>query len=119
MNIHIDIEKLLPVFDSRSEAWWHEYGTLILADHLQVGIVLMQYHPVTFSLPGGTYTPDFLHVTADGHIIIVEIKGSKRQHNYRDARSKLRAAADLYRWATFFEAIVSGGVCSSLEEIVP
>ena len=117
MNLNIDIARLAPTFDSAAEEWWHKYGTLLLTDRLGEGIALTQYHAFTLHLPGGSYTPDFLHVTSDGRMLIVEVKGSTKQRNYRDARSKLRAAAELYRWAVFYEVIVTKGGCEKIEEI--
>ena len=41
------------------------------------------------------------------------------QKGYRDARSKLRAAADVYRWLTWFEVRVDGRGGFELERIEP
>jgi hypothetical protein len=117
MELAVDIAALLPRYDSAAEEWWARYGALLLASELGQEIVLTQYHPMTFHLPGGTYTPDFLHVSGDGKLYIIEIKGSRAQKNYRDARAKLRAAADLYRWATFYEALIGRNGCQDLEKI--
>jgi len=38
----------------------------------------MLYEPMRFKIPGGNYTPDFLAVCADGTMILVEIKGSRK-----------------------------------------
>ncbi len=113
-----DITRLLPTFDSQAEAWWDTHGPLLLADELRCAVALTQYHAITVHLPGGSYTPDFLHILADGRLILVEIKGSKQQRGYRDARAKLRAAADLYRWATWYECRVDHGAFE-LELIQP
>ena len=117
MIARADVTAIAPQFDSKAELWWDKYGALLLADELGVGIALTQYHPISFYLPGGSYTPDFLHVLADGRLVFVEIKGSTKQRNYRDARSKLRAAAALYRWASFYEVIVSRDSVEKIEEI--
>jgi hypothetical protein len=116
-----DLAALLPAFDSKAEAWWERCGSLLIMGELDQRVALTQYHPVTFRLPGGSYTPDFLHILADGRLVFVEIKGSTHQKNYRDARSKLRATAELYAWATFYEAIVSisSQGCEKLERISP
>jgi hypothetical protein len=116
-----DLAALLPAFDSKENVWWSQYGDLLIADELGQRVMLSQYQPVTFHLPGGRYTPDFLHILADGRLVFVEIKGSTHQRNYRDARSKLRAAAELYAWTTFYEAIVSisNQGCEKLERIAP
>lgn len=56
----------------------------------------------TFKIPGGGYTPDWC-ILIDGQWVFVENKASKKQANYRDARSKLRAAAALNPWFRFYE----------------
>ena len=106
-----------PAFDSKAEVWWDAYGALLIAQECGQAVALTLYHPVTFRLPGETYTPDFLHILQDGALVFVEIKGSTRQKNYRDARSKLRAAAEVFAWVTFYEAIVNGQGCDKLERI--
>ena len=65
----------------------------------------MVYEPITFNLAGNKYTPDFMHLTDRGEVVFVEIKGSKRQRGYRDARSKLRLAKATHPWFTFVECI--------------
>lgn len=112
-----NIAALAPQFDSKAEAWWDRYGALLVAQEYGQPVALTQYHPVTFRLPGETYTPDFLHVMADGALIFIEVKGSAHQRNYRDARSKLRSAAEVFAWAAFYETIVNGKGCEKLERI--
>lgn len=104
-----NVANLLPRFDSNAEAWWDTYGAPIIADELGCAVTLSQFHPLTFHLPGGNYTPDFLHILTDGRLVLVEVKGSQQQKNYRDARSKLRAAAAIYPWATWYEVRGCGG----------
>ena len=107
-----DLTALLPQYDSAGERWWATYGPLLIASDAHQPVALTQHHALTFTLPGGRYTPDFLHILADGRLVLVEVKGSRRQSNYRDARSKLRAAAELYPWAAWVEARVDGrGAC--------
>lgn len=108
---------LIPAFDSEGERWWQQYGALLLGDEAGSAVVWTQYHPLTFRLPGGSYTPDFLHILADGRIVLVEVKGSKQQKGYRDARSKLRAAAEVYGWLVWYEAIIGRNGCEVLELI--
>jgi hypothetical protein len=96
--------KLIDPFKSQTERTWAQIGGFILEDELGVGTLLQQYEPMTFHIPGGRYRPDFLHILADGRMVFVECKGSKKQRNYRDARSKLRATASLHPWATWIEA---------------
>lgn len=107
-----DLSALLPKYDSAGERWWATYGPLLIAGDAHQPVALTLAHPLAFAVPGGRYTPDFLHILQDGRLVLVEIKGSKRQPNYRDARSKLRAAAELYPWAAWVEARVDGrGAC--------
>lgn len=87
-------------------------GAILIGEDLSCPVQLTLYEPLSFNIPGGSYRPDFLHILQDGRLVLVEIKGSKRQPNYRDARSKLRAAAELYPWAAWVEARVDGrGAC--------
>jgi len=84
--------------------------------------VFIGYEWFSFRLPGGSYTPDFSVLTIGGKWICFEIKGSYNQSNYRDARSKIRAAASLNPWFQFFELMPKplkdgGGV--NIEEIKP
>jgi hypothetical protein len=109
--------QLVPTFDSKAEAWWDRYGATIIADECDTAVALTQYHPFTLHIPGGNYTPDWLHILSDGRLVVVEIKGSTKQRGYRDARSKLRSAAETFRWLTFYEAIVNGDGCAKLERI--
>jgi hypothetical protein len=114
-----NLAALIPQYDSKAEEWWAQYGPLLMADELRQSVVLTQYHALTFHIPGGSYTPDFLHILADGTQVQVEVKGSKQQRNYRDARSKLRAAADVFRWLTWYEVRVGARGAFELERIVP
>lgn len=66
-------------------------------------IVFAGYEWVTLKLPGGSYTPDWSFLLDNGQWVRVEIKASKMQPGYKDARSKLRAAASLNPWDTFYE----------------
>jgi hypothetical protein len=60
-------------------------------------------HGWTFHLPGGVdYTPDFIawypyQVT----VHVYEVKGSMKQHNARDSRTRFKVAAGLYPQLTF------------------
>ncbi len=114
-----NVAHLAPAYDSQGEQWWANYGALLLAAELGAPVVLTQYHPLTFHLPGGSYTPDFMHIMADGRLVVIEVKGSRKQPNYRDARSKLRAAQALYPWATWYEARIARQTCEALELIGP
>jgi len=94
-------------------------GFFLLADTVPAGvhIEVMLYEWVTFNLPGGKYTPDFMVRLSNGVEIFVEVKQESfskkgkvfRGQSYRDSRSKLRAAASLNPWWRFYMAIYSHG----------
>ena len=98
-----DVALLVPKYKSKAEEYFAQYGWLVVGDELGQRIAWMQYEPMTFHLPGGKYTPDFLLITDTGRMVFVEVKGSNKEKGYRDARSKLRAAASLHPWATWYE----------------
>ena len=99
-----DVAAMFPAYKSKDEAAWAGEGMTVLLGELHSHTAVQLYEPVTFNLPGNRYTPDFQHLLEDGRIVYVEIKGSKHQKGYRDARSKLRAAAELHPWFTWIEA---------------
>jgi hypothetical protein len=107
----------LDQYDSDTERGWAMYGAALLADELGVQIVRTEYHLWTFHIPGGKYTPDFQHFTTDGQVIVVEVKGSKAQKGYRDARTHLRAAARINPWFIFYEALGNQKQGITLERI--
>ena len=94
-------------YRSDAERAWANQGAHYLAMEYACPVAVTYYEPFTIKLPGGKYTPDFLHILANGTIVFVEIKGSRKQPNYRDARSKLRAAAEIHPWADWIEAVGS------------
>jgi len=103
---------------SNAEVRWNQASRAIILATLGSEVYFDGYEWMTFKVPGGSYTPDRSCLLKDGRWIFIEIKGSKKQINYRDARSKLRSAAALNPWFTFYEAIVDRfGI--TLEEIKP
>jgi hypothetical protein len=81
---------------------------------------------MSFNLPGGRYTPDFFILFSDGTIAFVEVKqeavsrSGKRYYagkSYRDSRSKLRAAAVLNPWFSFYQATYNTQTGWRLEKI--
>jgi len=112
-----DVSALIPQYDSKAEEWWAAWGEWLIGSEVEGEVVETYYHPLTFHLAGESYTPDFLHLLADGRLVLVEIKGSTKQKGYRDARSKLRAAAVMYPWVTWYEALVGRGGWEKLERI--
>lgn len=103
-------------YRSQAEAQFAAFGMEWVSDHLNIHAHVMLYEPLSVNLPGGRYTPDFLIIGFDGLMYFIEVKGSRKQAGYRDARSKLRAAAAICRWARWFEVIV-GGREWSIEEM--
>lgn len=100
-----NLQNLIPRYKSKAEEDWSVFGPMFLYDEFDERVQIMHYEPVTFNIPGGQYKPDFLAILQSGRVVIIEVKASKKQRNYRDARSKLRAAASLFPFFTFVEAI--------------
>ena len=97
---------MLPHYESQEEAWARE-GVLWIQSLLDRAVAASFYHPLTFHLAGESSTPDWLNIFSDGRLAFFEIKGSRKQKGYRDARSKLRAAAALFPCFAFYEALVT------------
>ena len=114
-----NIDALIPQYRSGAEQVFARMGPILLADEFGSNVALMEYERMRFRVPGGWYTPDFSVILDDRRLIFVEVKGSTHQKGYRDARSKLRAVADLYPWVTWIEAIPDRGGGWSLERIKP
>ncbi len=106
IQVKADVGQLKPYypFDSKTEQVFAEVGATLLGAHFGKRIVVVEYHPLAFMLPGGRYSPDFIFVAEDGRATFVECKGTDKARNYRDARSKLRAAASRFPYFTFVEA---------------
>ncbi len=66
-------------------------------------ILFTGYEWVSLHLPGARYTPDWNFLMDDGRWVRVEIKASSFQLQYKDSRSKIRAAAALNPWDDFYE----------------
>jgi len=109
MKALADVDALIPEYKSGSERKFAAFGVALLGAHFLSDVMVMLYEPMRFKIPGGNYTPDFLAVCADGTMILVEIKGSRKQRNYRDARSKLRAARATYPYFTWCEVVEQDG----------
>jgi len=104
-----NVAALIPKYRSKTERYWADVGAVYVAAEFEARVVLQMYEPVKLKLPGGIFTPDFMYLLDTGQTVFVEVKGSKRQKNYRDARSKLRAAAEIYSFWTFCEAVGGRG----------
>lgn len=101
-NITINAEKLSPmekIFMSASR----EYINLWFGQNY----LIQNYEGVTFSIPGGRYTPDFNYFLEDGTLLMVEVKGNQNQHGYEAAMVRIRIAAALNPYALFIVALYS------------
>ena len=83
-------------YKSVYEELWASEGALIIQHELLTPVAVTLYEPMTFRIPGGRYSPDFQHILKTGEIVFVEVKATRMQKNFRDAHSKLRAAAEVY-----------------------
>ena len=99
-----DLAAIVSPYKSRLEELWSREGNLILLADLGERTAVQLYEPWTLRLIGASYKVDFVHILESGRIVCVEVKASSRQANYRDARSKLRAAAEMHPWFTWIEA---------------
>lgn len=100
-----DVSKFYPKFKSKAEAdWWH-IGRAIIKDHCGLETKVLLYEPITFNLPGGKYTPDFLHLMEGGSHIFVETKGTRKMGSYRSSRIQWRGAAKIHPWYTWIMAV--------------
>ena len=110
-------------YKSAEERAFAQYIRALLPDKFGSEVFGWGYETWTVNMPGNRYTPDFCAILSDGRVIFVEVKGSKSQRGYRDARSKLRAAAALhpeYVWAECIVVLKRGEVASmEIEEIEP
>ena len=109
MEAIADVTTLIPVYKSNCERRFADVGPTLLGAHFGAECLVFEYEPCRWKIPGGHYTPDWLCVLSDGRIVFVEVKGSKRQKNYRDARSKLRAAKAIRPWWVWVEVVESEG----------
>jgi len=109
MKAMANVEALIPSYKSGAETEFAGIGIALLGAHFWTEVMLLLYEPCRWAIPGGHYTPDFMAVLQDGRVVFVEIKGSKKQRNYRDARSKLRAAQAVYPMFIWVEVVQEDG----------
>ena len=107
MRAKANTAKITPPYKSATETLWAALGPGAIAQALGQAVVLTMYEPLTVHLPGGAYTPDFFYILTDGTQVFCEVKGSTKQRGYRDARSKLRAAAEIFPFYVWAEVRVS------------
>lgn len=103
---------------SSHEMQWRGVGSALLEDELGSPVAWSGYEWLTFRIPGGLYTPDFMYIFENGEFAFVEVKGSKKQRGYVSTRQKIRASASLNPWFYFFEA-VGKGLSWEIEQIKP
>ena len=104
MTAVANLAAIVSPYKSRLEEHWAREGALVLLAELGEQTAVQLYEPFTVRLIGAHYKVDFVHILESGRIVCVEVKASSRQANYRDARSKLRAAAEMHPWFTWIEA---------------
>lgn len=109
MKAIADVKALIPQYKSKAEGTFAGFNTVFWHAYLGSDLVLLLYEPCRWAISGGHYTPDFMAVLEDGRMVFVEVKGSKKQRNYRDARSKLRAAVEIYPFFTWIEVVEENG----------
>lgn len=100
----INAIKFLQAGRSQTELEWRRIGEILISEQVGSKPIFVGYEWIAFRVPGGSYTPDIAYLFESGKWAFVEVKGSRIQKNYRDARSKLRAVACLNPWFEFYEA---------------
>lgn len=96
-----NLDALIPQYKSKAEEDYAIFGAAIIPQELGQLVVLTMYEPMAFYIPGGRYRPDFMHLLEDGSVVFVEVKKNKHLKSYRDSRSKLRAAAEVFPFFTW------------------
>ena len=119
MRAKAQLSRIMSPYRSKAEEAWAVIGSMWIEDEFKLKVARELYEPFSFNLPGGSYTPDFLYILEDGSMVFCEVKGSKLQKNYRDARSKLRAAAELHPWFFWTQATQAGRGAWDFEVIKP
>lgn len=95
--------KYLLASESEFERRWHSQGEdLPLLEELYgEKVVLCKPKAISYQLPGGRYSPDYLYIFESGLRVVVEVKGSSFQKGFKDAKAKMRAAATLHWYDNF------------------
>ena len=109
MKATANVRELIPVYKSNCERRFADLGPTLLGAHFGAECLVFEYEPCRWVIPGGHYKPDWLCVLSDCRVVYVEVKGSKNQRGYRDARAKLRAAKSVYPWWVWCEVVESEG----------
>lgn len=105
--------------ESLEEQRWKVMGTPLLEEYFGgLRVVICKPKAVSYQLPGGRYTTDFLYIFENGMRLSVDVKGSKFQKGYKDSVAKIRASATLHWYDRFMMVMWERGKWS-LEEVLP
>lgn len=105
--------------ESLEEQRWKIMGSPLLEEYFGgIKIVLCKPKAISYQLPGGRYTTDFLYFFENGMRLSVDVKGSKFQKGYKDSVAKIRAASTIHWYDKFMMVMWEKGKWS-LEEILP
>lgn len=99
------VARFLQAGKSDVELRWRREGTRLVEEMHEKRVIFTGYEWFSYKIPGGSYTADFSYLLENGHWVVVEIKGSRAQGSYRDSHTRLKAAASLNPWHTFYEVV--------------
>jgi len=89
-------------YKSKYEKEWSLIGPTLLLEATGNHYQIVAYEPWSFLLGASKFTPDFLLMSEEGTIAIVEVKGSKHLKSYRDSRSKLAVSSGMFPMFDFW-----------------
>jgi len=115
------VESYLKAAESNEERRFRSFGKALIERMFGREVIFTGRAWFKFQLPGVVYTGDWYYLLDNGRWVIVEVKGSKLQSGYRDARTKLSICATLNPWFTFIQVLPDHGLPDgwSLEVIDP
>ncbi len=102
-------------YRSKTEKDWSIVGAALIEEKFEATVQFWSYEAVKLAIGNSWYMPDFIYWLDDGRIIIVEVKGSKKQRGYRDSRTRQSVASGLYPCFVFVEALATGRMGFNLE----
>ncbi|MBN1348395.1 hypothetical protein JXJ21_03235 [candidate division KSB1 bacterium] len=102
-------------YRSNTEQAWAMVGQFLIADKFNATVKWWSYEAIRLALGNAWYTPDFIYWLSDGRVVLVEVKGSKKQKGYRDSRTRQRVATGLFPLFVFVEALYAGNRNFNLE----
>lgn len=106
-------------FKSNTEADFYQFGRYSLEHKYGSPVHLLLYEWMSFNLPSSIYTPDFAAILADGRMVFVEVKASKKQRHYLISRYKMRVVSSLNPFFDFCIAIPEERSHNTLWDIDP